>query len=79
MASRRYRQVPRMRAHRGPPLARTRMHREKSLKNSRQVPMIDSALSSLTLRRYAADGAIGLVEAALTSVTALSISAQRLA
>jgi len=41
--------------------------------------MIDSALLSLTLRRHAADDATGLVGAALTSVTALSISAQRLA
>jgi hypothetical protein len=30
--------------------------------------MIDSALLSLTLRRYAADGATGLVGAALISV-----------
>jgi hypothetical protein len=41
--------------------------------------MIDSALLSLTLRRYAADGATGQAGAALTSVMALSISAQRLA
>jgi len=37
--------------------------------------MIDSALLSLILRRYAADGATGLVGAALTSETTLSISA----
>jgi len=37
--------------------------------------VIDSALLSLILRRYAADGATGLVGAALTSETTLSISA----
>jgi hypothetical protein len=45
--------------------------------------MIDSdngeGSSSTTRARAAADGATGLVGAALTSVTALSISAQRLA
>jgi hypothetical protein len=37
--------------------------------------MIDSVLLSLILRSYAADGATGLVGAALTSETTLSISA----
>jgi len=48
--------------------------REKSLKNFGPDPTV----SSLTLRRYGAghaDGAASLVGAALTSVTALSVSA----
>ena len=72
---------PRAAADPGWPLPCAHVHaraREKSLKNFGPVPTV----SSLTLRRYAAghaDGAAGLVGAALTSVTALSISEQRLA